>query len=285
MERMDYEQYEKDWVKRHKGSRIRPPRVSSWGLIGGILLWALIAFGAALVSGAHSVPAILQTIPAVVPSPYREGLSLFGFTIFELLIFAGAVYRRDNRYATWGLLLAMIGALFANVGSSVVAVTQNHGDGLNYAVAIVLAIIAPLAAFLAGEMVHRLFEAHQEKLTAAFAEYDADRITLDRIINRDFVKYEKQFTERSVNSADKIIPAPVHSVNSVNSTNGYSKQMNSRQIIGEYFERHPEFKNMTLDQLNEAIEQESGIRVGRTSIHNVRKAWIPTSSGGHSTLQ
>lgn len=193
MDRMDYEQYEKDWFKRHKGSRLRPPRVSSWGLIGGILLWALIAVGAALVSGAHSVPAILQTIPAIVPSPFREGLSLFGFTIFELLIFAGAVYRRDNRYATFALVLAMVGALFANVGSSIVAVTQNHGDGLNYAVAFVLAIIAPLAAFLAGEMVHRLFEAHQEKLAEAFAKYDAERIALDKIVNRDFVKYEKQF--------------------------------------------------------------------------------------------
>lgn len=202
MERMDYEQFEKDWFKRHKGSRIRPPRVSSWGLIGGILLWALIAFGAALVSGAHSVPAILQTIPAVVPSPYREGLSLFGFTIFELLIFAGAVYRRDTRYATWGLLLAMVGALFANIGSSVVAVTQNHGDGLNYAVAIVLAVIAPSAAFLAGEMVHRLFAAHQDKLAEAFMKYDAQRIDLDKVINRDFMKYEKQFEVHEVSRND-----------------------------------------------------------------------------------
>lgn len=202
MERMDYEQYEKDWFKRHKGSRIRPPRVSSWGLISGILLWALIAVGAALVSGAHSVPAILQTIPIVVPSPFREGLSLFGFTIFELLIFAGAVYRRGNRFAGAALLLAMIGALFANVGSSVVAVTQNHGDGLNYAVAIVLAIIAPLAAFLAGEMVHRLFQTHQDKLAEAFAKYDADRIALDKIVNRDFMKYEKQFEVHEISRSD-----------------------------------------------------------------------------------
>ena len=42
-------------------------------------------------------------------------------------------------------------------------------------------------------MVHRLFEAHQEKLAEALAQYDADRVALDKRINRDFVKYEKQF--------------------------------------------------------------------------------------------
>jgi hypothetical protein len=202
MDHMNFDEFERDLLKRNKGRRLRQPRVSSWGLIFGIFVWAVIAIGAALVSGAHSVPAILQTIPVVVPSPIREILSLFGFTIFELLIFAGAVYRKGNRYAGGGLLLAFVGALAANLGSSIYAVTQNQGSGLEMVVAGILAIIAPSAAFLAGEMVHRLFVAHAEKLKEAFAEYDEARLKLDKWINAEFTKYMKQFEPSPVSRND-----------------------------------------------------------------------------------
>lgn len=279
-ERMDFQTYERDWLKRHKGSIVRPPRISSWALIGGIFIWAVIALGAAVVSGAHSVPAILQTIPQIIVSPFREILSLFGFTIFELLIFAGALYRKQTGFATMGLLLSLVGALAANIGSSVFSVHENNGGGLDYAVAVILALIAPLAAFLAGEMVQRLFSQHHEQIALKNAEYDDRRRELDKVINREFTKYEKAFIPvHSVNSVNALPPAPIHSVNSVNGANGYTKQMNSRQIISEYFGNHPEFTNMTLDQLNEAIERESGVRVGRTSIHNVRKTWSHNDKG------
>lgn len=194
-ERMNYEQFERDWLRKHKGSIVRPPKISSLGLIFGILLWALIATGAALVSGAHSVPAILHTIPAVVPSPLRDLLSLFGFTIFELLIFAGSAYRRSSDYAKWGLWSAMIGALFANVGSSVKAVADNAGGPLELAVALILALIAPLAAFLAGEMVHRLVEQHNISIADLQANYTDKRKRLDKQILVDFTKYDAQFHE------------------------------------------------------------------------------------------
>lgn len=287
IERMDFDTFQRDWLKRHKGSIVKQPRISSWGLIGGIFTWGIIALGAAVVSGAHSVPAILQTIPAIVKSPMRESLSLFGFTIFELLIFAGALYRRQTKFATMGLLLSLVGALAANIGSSVFSVGQNKGGGLDYVVAVILALIAPLAAFLAGEMVQRLFAQHHEQIALKNTEYDEKRRELDKVINREFTKYEKAFTVvHSVNSVNTLPPTPIHSVNSVNGANGYTKQMNSRQIISEYFGNHPEFKNMTLDQLNEAIERESGVRVGRTSIHNVRKTWTGLPGlNTNSTLQ
>lgn len=288
---MTYEQFEQDWMKRHRGSAVKRVRVSSWGLIFGLLLWGIIAIGAALVSGAHSVPAIFATIPALVPSPFRELLSLSGFSIFELLIFAGSMYRRDSRYAGWGLLISVAGALAANIGSSIHAVTENGGDLLSFIVALVLAFIAPLAAFLAGEMVHHLYERHAKMIEAANAVTDQKRRELDATINREYSKYLKTFdggrpvhSLNSVNTMDEQLP--IHSVNSVNSANGYTKQMNSRAIINGFFERHPDFKNMTLDQLNEAIEREDGVKVGRTSIHNVRKEWQQAlqnnSSNGHA---
>lgn len=287
---LSYDEFEKDWIRRHKGSLVQKPKVSSLGLIAGIAIWGLSALGAALVSGAHSIPAILDTIPPVVPSPFKEILSLFGFTIFELLIFSGAVYRRDSRYALAALWTAMIGALAANIGSSI-RTALIVGDALALIVAVVLAAIAPLAAFLAGEMVHRLFEKHKEQIGEATAVWNDWRKGLDATINREYRKYENQFKTQnkarhetsSLNSLNEQLPLREYSVNSAN---GYTKQMNSRRIIQKFFEQHPGFENMTLDNLNKAIEQETGIRVGRTSIHNVRKEWLEQiSENGRDAVQ
>jgi hypothetical protein len=203
---MIFEEYKKDWLKRHPGRFIPKPRISSWGLVGGLFLWAVIATGSSLVSGAHSIPAILTTIPAIVTSPYREILSLFGFTIFELLIFAGALYRRLSDYAKYGLYAALVGAFAANVGSSVYSVLNaNNSTVLDLVVAIVLAIIAPLAAFLAGEMVHKLFENHNEKMAILLVNWQKSQNELDAIINREFKKYQKEQTGQT-NRTDRFAP-------------------------------------------------------------------------------
>lgn len=222
-ERMDFDTFQRDWLKRHKGSIVKPPRISSWGLIGGIFIWAVIALGAAVVSGAHSVPAILQTIPQIIVSPFREVLSLFGFTIFELLIFAGALYRKQTGFATMGLLLSLVGALAANIGSSVFSVHENQGGGLDYAVAIILALIAPLAAFLAGEMVQRLFAQHHEQIALKNTEYDEKRRELDKVINREFTKYEKAY-EVSRKADEKLVKSELHEISQ-------DDFMNSREIL------------------------------------------------------
>lgn len=188
---MGFEEFERHWLRRHKGSMVYKPRISSWGLIFGIGLWTVIGTGAAVVSGAHSIPAILQTIPSEVV--IREYLSLFGFTIIELLIFAGALYRRDSRIAYWGLVLAMVGALAANIGSSIATVAHNGGDALSLVVAVVLALLPPLSALIAGEMVHLQFAKHKLAIDAANTEYEARRRDLDATINREYSKYVKQF--------------------------------------------------------------------------------------------
>ena len=209
-ERMTFDQFERDWLRRHKSKVVRPRRVSSWGLIFSILLWSIIAVGAALVSGAHSVPAILFTIPAVVMSPAREILSLFGFTIFELLIFAGAMYRHDSHYAEKGLILAMIGALAANEGSSIYATTQNGGGWLDLVVAIILGLIAPLAAFLAGEMIRIQRQKYKTEKEKAKHEYDGERAALEAVINREFKKYEREYDEANESRLGDLVHGEFH---------------------------------------------------------------------------
>lgn len=190
---ISYDEFERDWLRRHKSSIPRRPRVSSWGLVGGIGLWAVIALGAALVSAAHTIPAALQTIPTVVPIEARNIASVTVFTILELAIFAGSLFRRQSIFARVILVAAMIAALAGNIGSSILAVSQNGGDALTMIMAIVMAVLAPLSAFLAGEMVHLLWGQHSTKVEQSSDVYDAKRKELDATINREFTKYMKQF--------------------------------------------------------------------------------------------
>lgn len=187
-EPMTFEEFAKDWRQRHKGSIPRQQRISSWGLIAGIALWLFIATLAAIFSGTHTVPTAALTILKSIESPYREYLSLTVFAVLELAIFAGSLYRRGNHVALTIMVLAFIGALFANVGSSVFAVTENSGDVLIMITAIILAVLAPSVALGAGEMFHRLYQEHQAKIELANADYKARLKEQDAIINREFTK-------------------------------------------------------------------------------------------------
>jgi hypothetical protein len=99
---------------------------------------------------------------------------------------------------------------------------------------------------------------------------------------------QRRREEKEARALERIATPDVHPVNSlngmnerseqdiqrtysVNSATGYSKRMDARTVIREFFERHPERMNEQLDALKQSIEQESGVKVGRTSIHNVRQ--------------
>lgn len=253
-----FEEFERDYKRRHRSSIPQRPRISSWGLIGGIGLWSLIATGAALVSGAHSIPAILQTLPAIVTSPLREYLSLFGFTILELLIFAGAMYRRESRFALWALGIAMIGALAANVGSSVYSVILNGGDVLSLIVAIILALVAPLAAFLAGEMIHLLHQKHDAALAAAKEIFNQKARDLEAIINREYNRlYKPVASKRSVQQ--------VSIGQSASSSIGHTKVVDATVRVQEHLDAHPEDLNLK----PRALAAKLG--VGKSTANNVQR--------------
>lgn len=276
---MSYEQFEQDWLRRHKRSLPSRRRISSWGLIGGILVWSIIAIGAALVSGAHSVPAIHQTIPTSVPEGLRSLLSLAGFTIFELLIFAGALYRRDSPFAKYGLWLSMIGALAANIGSSVYAVTENRGDWLNMVVGVVLAFIAPLAAFLAGEMVHRLAEQHKEKIGDAAARYRDALGDVDKQINRDYKAYLRELSKTAVQNPSN---GPSNGQTGENlrpsaSILGHAKRPDASAIVQAHLLENPE------DIEADARQLAARLGVGKSTVNNVQR--YLKSQNGQNKLQ
>lgn len=280
----DYDKFEADWKRKHRSSIPRRVRASSVREFFWIGFWIVVATGAAIFSAAHTIPAAELTIFKTVTA--RSQLAITAFVIVELVIFGAAAGRREIKWLGWLLAGSVLVALAGNIGSSVRAVSENGGDLLNQFGGVLLSIIAPITALAAGEVLHIQLDKRNAKINEAQEDYEERVRETEAKVNQAYAKYIKE-QEKSVRKANS-----VNSVNerseparpseySVNSANGYTKQMNSREIISEFFERHPEFRNMTLDQLNDAIATETGYRVGRTSIHNVRKEWHGVSVNGN----
>lgn len=213
--KLSFDEYERDWIKRHKRSIPKVRLVSSWGLVFGILLWVFIAIVAAVFSGTHAVPTAAMTILKSVPSPTKEHLALSVFAVLEIAVFAGSLYRNESKVAHGIMWLALAGSLGANIGSSIAAVNENGGDGLIMGVGIILAILAPSVALGAGEMSRTLWVKHQAETETVNADNDERRKEIDILINRDYVKYEKDyekkyFAESSRNFMKSDEPKEVH---------------------------------------------------------------------------
>lgn len=194
--KLSFDEYERDWIRRHKRLIPKTRLVSSWGLIFGILLWVFIAVVAAVFSGTHAVPTAAMTILKSVPSPTKEHLALSVFAVLEVAVFAGSLYRRESNVAYGVMWLALAGSLAANIGSSIVAVNENGGDGFIMGVGIILAILAPSVALGAGEMSRNLWEKHQAEIEKVNGENEGKRKEIDVLVNRDFVKYEKDYEKK-----------------------------------------------------------------------------------------
>lgn len=188
-DQMSFDEYERDWMRRHKGSIPRKRRVSStreWFWIG---FWVIVATGAAIFSAAHTIPAAELTILNDVP--YRSDLAKTAFVIVELVIFGAAAGRREITWLKWLLIASVLVALVGNVSSSVRAVTENQGDLLNQFGGILLSIIAPVTALAAGEVLHIQLDKRTAKMDKADEEYDTAIQALNQKINTAYSRYMK----------------------------------------------------------------------------------------------
>lgn len=197
---MDYNEFEKNWLRRHKGSIPQRRRVSSASTWFWIAFWVLVAGGAAIFSAAHTIPAAELTILKDVP--FRADLAKSVFVIVELVIFGASAGRREIWWLKYLLWAAVLVALVGNVSSSVSAVTENGGNLLNQFGGILLSIIAPTTALAAGEVLHIQLDKLSKRRAAADEEYQVKRKELDSVINREFTKAEKVQAEQE--KADRL---------------------------------------------------------------------------------
>lgn len=262
-----FDEYERDWKRRHKGSIPRQPRVSSAREIFWIVFWLVVAVGAAIFSAAHTIPAAELTIFASVPQ--RGLLAITAFVIVELVIFGAAAGRREIGWLKWLLLGALLVALAGNNSSSIKAVTENGGDLLNQFGGVLLSTIAPFTALAAGEVLHIQLDKRNQKLEVARAAYEAAYREMEAKINAAYSKYLK---ERE----------PKQSVQAVNSVkfNSFNRDKPSKKLQAavNWLNEHPEHLDTESRELTQYID---------ASYVTIWKAQqlIKANQNGHSNVQ
>lgn len=189
MDTQTYEDFEREWKKSHKADLPRRLRSSSAREYFWIAFWVLVATGAAIFSAAHTIPAAELTILKDVPN--RSLLAITAFVIVELVIFGAAAMRRDIKWLGWLLAGSVLVALAGNISSSIRAVSENGGDVINQFGGVLLAIIAPLTALAAGEVLHIQLDKRNEKQSAAQLEFDGKFKDMEAKIRAAYTKYEK----------------------------------------------------------------------------------------------
>lgn len=226
---LTFDEFERDWRKKHRSSIPKRRRVSSFQEFFWIGFWVLVALGAAIFSAAHTIPAAEMTLLRELSD--RANLAKTAFIIVELVIFGAAAGRREIDWLKWLLGAALLVALAGNISSSVRAVTLNGGDLLNQFGGVLLAIIAPVTAFAAGEVLHIQLKKRSEKFQEAETNYQEENKELESKINRAFKQYEKE-------------SAPIQPVNSANPVNfnniNRNKPSKILQKAVNWLNEHPE---------------------------------------------
>lgn len=187
-----------------------------------------------------------------------------------------------RQLATIGLIMAFAVALVANVDAVLRESGIQTGEGVDLIISLLVAASAPTLAFISGDMLAIETMAADSKKRKAQQEYDALLTAWLEGLNSSWNAQKSRWGVRvevsnepiqshSLNSLNEQVNEQVSLPRSVNSSTGYTKRMDARSLIHEFFQQHPERLNGKLDELVIEIEESAGVKVGRTSIHNVRK--------------
>lgn len=262
---IDYEGFEIAWKKRHKASLPKRKSVSSLSTIFWIGFWVIVSIGAAIFSGAHTIPAALKTLFEDIAN--REYLAQTAFVIVEFVIFGAAAKRHEIKWLNILLLCSISVALIANTSSSVAAVAQNDGSWLDQISGILLSIIAPVTALAAGEVLHLQLSGLAERKAKADEDFRQQWKELDAKINAAYTKLEREQK------------AELEAINSLNliKNNNLTRQKPSVKLQKalDYLTDNPD----KLDIPARELEEEIGMSYG--TIFRAQQQ-IKQSSNGHS---
>lgn len=225
-ERFNYDEFRKDWLNKH---RLTLPKIT-WadrafpvaGLVGGLILWTIILIATSVLSGAHSIPSVADTLPTGGENPMfdLEGarrVAALGFAMIEGTIFAAAMYKSASRYAKWALALSLIAGIMANESSSLHKINDLATSwpptlklALDLIVGAIIGFAAPMTAYFAGEMVGDLFRNFQATWKRLDLEIVARKKELEQRINAAWTKYENKLSGDNIvdERADEDTDAP-----------------------------------------------------------------------------
>jgi hypothetical protein len=261
MGNLDYEQFEKDWKKRHKASLPRRMSVSSKATIFWISFWLTVSVGAAIFSAVHTIPAAAMTLDDTIPQ--RQLFAITAFVIVEFVIFGASAKRHEINWLKYLLFCSLAVALIGNVSSSFNAVNANGGNALNQVAGVLLSIIAPVTALAAGEVLHMQLTALAQRQKDSNEDFQRQWKEVDAKINSAFTKLEKE-AKNEVES----------SVNLRKFTSIDRPSPKMKKAI-EWLELHPEHLE------TESRELANLIGVSHTLANDARKH-VKFSGNGHS---
>lgn len=262
---IDFEQFEKDWKKRHKASLPRRRSVSSLSAIAWISYWIIVAIGAAIFSGVHTLPTAEMTIEDNVS--YRAELALTAIIIVEFSIFGSAAGRHYIKWLKYLLIISLGVALIGNLSSSYTAVAHNGGDWLNQLAGVLLSIIAPITAFAAGEVLHFQIDSLNQRRKEADIEYQVAWKEVEAKINAAYTKLEKE--AKDIVRAQNTVSVSVESGRT--SAFGYSKKSDAKDIVRAHLDKHPSDIDKTVRELADILG------VGKTTVSDVKRELLTKS--------
>jgi len=273
--------------------RPQPPALPRWNISFVVVALVIMTFASVIVSGTRTVA--------------EFGGDVIGWAAFIMLegaIIAYAFFRTRlnldeqrvegvRKKAERGLALAFAITLLANIHT----VLQNAGielpslfgldtqSAVNIIVSLAVAISAPSLAFISGDILALETLRNRQQRKRVEDEYQAALNQWAAALNEQWSREKARWgVSVRVEAERPQFTEPVHSVHSLNSVNernertpplnsanGYTKQMDAKSVIRQFFVNNPDTLNDRLDDLVGRIERETGVRVGRTSIHNVRK--------------
>jgi hypothetical protein len=219
-------------------------------------------------------------------------VGLMGFVMLELGIVSYAFIRTKShmtearlqsvqRWTNFGLLLAFVVAVAANVHATLGQAGVPLPEGINALILLLLGISAPTLAVISGDILAVEFLKAANRKARIERDYAEAYAQWTDGLNRAWASQQARW---GVRVEIKSEPLSIHSsslnervnerVNErlITATSGYTKRMDARAVIEDFFIRHPERMDAKLDELVVEITQQSGVKVGRTSIHNVRRS-------------
>lgn len=295
-------QVELEYMMRYRAAfehRYPPPvrqvvHTNNWLVYG--VLGALVS-ASVIVSAYHTIPIFVGSDLTVIT--FIVGLAVFvmvelGIVSLTYINIKKSYELNPDKHTSvlkWlqvGLALVFIVGLGVNVYSEVMKTGFAH-PLVDLIIRILVGLSAPVMAFVSGEVIAMIGVDAQHQQRAFNREHAANMVAYqdkflawwdarkNKILQSVMVTKEPAVNSQphSLNSANEPKDDSARSVNSVNSVNSvYSKNMNSREVIEQFFVQHPERLKDKLDVLLADIERDSGQKVGRTSVHNVRSQMI-----------
>ena len=302
--------FERVYSVQHPRPQYNAQNIGVFGAKHIGLLLALI--GATIVSASHSIPVFLS-IPSITDVKLDTSLviALATFVMVEIGIITLAYsatesainrdeVKRVRIFTAIGKWYISFIMLIANVyyvlQSNNVISLESAGMWNNIRIFIFLAIAstAPVVAFITGDILAIDVLKHRSRQKAAQDEYNAAMNEWRKGLNEAWGKAKSKWGANVDIQVSKPVQ-PVHTLNSganesvnrsssvhsvndvnertVNNVTGYSKQMNARDYLVQWFGENPEYIRSTdsVDVLHQLFTDQTGVKVGRTSVYNVRK--------------